>query len=135
GAGRSSDPPATRGVDAMTDREAKTILRRLGQGERIERICSEIGLSRTQFDAFWKEECRRRVSPRTGTRSIGGLEKTARITRDVRGVPHIEAENDRDLFFAFGYAVAQDRLFQLEYLRRKALGTLAEMMGPEALEQ
>src|SRR5262249_4495265 len=52
-----------------------------------------------------------------------------------RGVPHIEADNDRDLFLAFGYVVAQDRLFQLDYLRHKAQGTLAEILGPEALEQ
>src|SRR5207248_6882028 len=36
--------------------------------------------------------------------------------------------------FGFGYATAQDRLFQLDYLRRRALGRLAEVLGPEGVE-
>ena len=51
------------------------------------------------------------------------------------GIPHIQAACDEDLFFGFGYAMARDRLFQLDYLRRKAAGRLAEVLGPEALEQ
>ena len=39
---------------------------------------------------------------------------------DRYGVPHVHADSDADLFFGFGYATAQDRLFQLDYLRRKA---------------
>src|SRR5439155_4494373 len=40
-----------------------------------------------------------------------------------------------DLFVAFGSGVAKDRRFQLDFLRRKAQGTLAEILGPEAVEQ
>jgi len=43
------------------------------------------------------------------------------IRRDARGVPHVQAEREGDLFVGYGYAVAQDRLFQLDYLRRRAL--------------
>jgi penicillin amidase len=56
------------------------------------------------------------------------------IRRDRWGVPHIEAASDTDLFFGFGYAMAQDRLFQFDWLRRKATGCLAEVLGPEGVE-
>ena len=47
---------------------------------------------------------------------------------------YVFATNDDDLFFGFGYATAQDRLFQLDYLRRRATGRLSEIVGPEGLE-
>jgi penicillin amidase len=58
----------------------------------------------------------------------------AEIVRDRRGVPHIHADNPADLFFALGYAQAQDRLWQLDYLRRQAHGRLSEVFGAETLE-
>jgi penicillin amidase len=116
----------------MTPRE---ILLRLGRGEPIADVCAAAGWSRATFDAFWQAECRKRLSTARGETTVRGLRAAARITRDARGVPHVEAGNDRDLFFAFGYAVAQDRLFQLDYLRRQAHGTLAEILGPQALPQ
>ncbi len=57
----------------------------------------------------------------------------ATITRDARGVPSISAESPDDLYFAFGYTQAQDRLWQLDYLRRQAHGRLAEIFGEEQL--
>jgi penicillin amidase len=53
-----------------------------------------------------------------------------KIVRDDFGVPHIFAETDRGLFEAYGYVVAQDRLWQLELNRRAARGELAEVLGP-----
>ena len=55
------------------------------------------------------------------------------IMRDRWGIPHIFAETVDDLDFGFGFAVAQDRLWQLDYRRRAAYGTLAEVLGPSAL--
>jgi penicillin amidase len=55
------------------------------------------------------------------------------ILRDDRGVPHIIASNERDLFFAQGYAEGQDRLFQMDLLRRFVKGQLAEVFGAQAL--
>lgn len=52
------------------------------------------------------------------------------ITRDTWGVPHIKAENETDAYFALGLAMAQDRLFQMEALRRVARGQIAEAFGP-----
>ena len=78
------------------------------------------------------------MPPPRGTRAaIAGLERQIRIERETRlGIPHVHAEKQRkcDLFFGFGYATAQDRLFQLDHLRRKARGRLAEILGPEALD-
>jgi penicillin G amidase len=121
--------------DTAMKLQAAQILARLGLGQSIAQVCLEASLSREQFDDFWQDQCRKRLAVKAGTCSHEGLNTGARIVRDQRGVPHIQADNDHDLFFAFGYAVAQDRLFQLDYLRRKALGTLAEILGPEALEQ
>jgi penicillin G amidase len=110
------------------------MLRRLGNGENIAKICEAAGIARNEFDAWWKAECQRRVPGSQGSRKVGGLAGLVRIERDAWGIPHVHAESDRDLFFGFGYATAQDRLFQLDYLRRKARGRLAEIMGPEAIE-
>ena len=49
-------------------------------------------------------------------------------------MPHILAETDDDLFFGYGYATAQDRLWQLDYYRRKARGRLSEVIGPSGVE-
>lgn len=58
----------------------------------------------------------------------------ARIYRDEWGIPHIFAPTNRALFEAYGYTVAEDRLFQLEIDRRAARGTLAEVFGPSFVE-
>jgi penicillin amidase len=55
------------------------------------------------------------------------------IVRDARGIPHIRAGNEHDLFFAQGYVEGSDRLFQLDLLRRFVSGRLAEILGPTAL--
>ncbi len=113
---------------------SKEMLRRLGNGEGIARVCDTGGISRNEFDVWWRAECRRRVPASQGSHKLAGLSSSVRIERDAHGVPHIQAANERDLFVGFGYATAQDRLFQLDYLRRKARGRLAEIMGPEAVE-
>src|SRR5512138_1785992 len=61
------------------------------------------------------------------------LQGPARIVRDVDGMPHIYAHNERDALFLQGWVQAQDRLFQIDVLRRQASGTLAELVGNGAL--
>lgn len=56
---------------------------------------------------------------------------TVTIKRDAYGVPHVYASDVRGLFHGFGYAVAEDRLFQMEMARRAVLGTVSEVMGPK----
>lgn len=55
------------------------------------------------------------------------------IYRDAFGVPHIYADTVGALFFGFGYAMAEDRLYQMEYLRRVASGRMAQIFGPGAI--
>ncbi|GAB5536501.1 MAG: hypothetical protein Rubg2KO_27500 [Rubricoccaceae bacterium] len=57
------------------------------------------------------------------------------IDRDDYGVPHITSDDEAALFFGQGFAVAQDRLFQMETFWRAATGRLAELQGPDALQQ
>ncbi|MCA1629293.1 MAG: penicillin acylase family protein [Acidobacteria bacterium] len=68
------------------------------------------------------------------TLSLPGLRAPVKITRDERGIPHVEAANDEDLYFAQGYATAQDRLWQMDLLRRTTRGELSEIFGRPALE-
>jgi penicillin G amidase len=65
---------------------------------------------------------------------VSSLVDTGTIRRDRRGIPYIEAANEKDLYFAQGYATASDRLWQMDFLRRTARGELAEILGPNALE-
>ena len=108
-------------------------LRRLGAGETIEQVCASDGLSREEFDVWWQEELRSRL-PRPDGNMPATVTSPVTIARDGRGVPHVFAGNDRDLFIAFGLAMAQDRLFQLDFLRRKAKGELAAVIGRKGLE-
>ena len=76
------------------------------------------------------------VSPAFGepeVLAVDGLAEPVEILRDRWGIAHIYARNEADLFFAQGFNVARDRLFQLELWRRQATGTLAELQGPRAL--
>lgn len=68
------------------------------------------------------------------TVSLKGLHKKVEIFRDKWAVPHIYAENRRDVFFAQGYAHAQDRLWQMEVFRRLAGGRMSELFGKLALD-
>jgi penicillin amidase len=79
------------------------------------------------------------VSPSPGHAAVGdelripGLRAAASVVRDVDGVPHIKARNAHDLFFMQGWQHAEDRLFQMDVTRRRASGTLAELLGSSAL--
>lgn len=65
---------------------------------------------------------------------VPGLDGEVHIVRDYWGVPHIFATSTEDLYFACGYAHAQDRLFQLDLYRRIAKGKLAELFGSEYID-
>jgi penicillin amidase len=71
---------------------------------------------------------------RKGTVQLQNLQGSVTVRYDERGVPHIRAENESDLYRALGYVHAQDRLFQMEVLRRLARGELAEVLGPKLLD-
>ena len=108
------------------------LLKRLGAGESIPTLCNANGISTAEFDQWWNAEIRRRTPDPRAVQPARVNAKT-RIARNRWGVPHILAENDEDLFFGFGYAMAQDRLFQMDYLRRKSHGRLAEVLGRDGV--
>jgi len=68
-----------------------------------------------------------------GTLTLEGLKDEVEVLYDEYGVPHIYAQNESDAYFALGYVHAQDRLFQMEMLRRAAGGRLAEVLGEELI--
>ncbi len=69
------------------------------------------------------------------TINLKGLREPVTVRRDERGIPYIEAATDADLYFAQGYVVASDRLWQMDLARRTARGELSEIFGSLALEQ
>lgn len=117
---------------AINSAQTKDLLCRLGAGERIETLCRETGLSQEELLEWWQGESRSRIPNLAGERKAK-VAANVEIERDRWSIPHIYAENDDDLFFGFGFAMAQDRLFQLDYLRRKASGRLAEILGQDGV--
>ncbi len=69
-----------------------------------------------------------------GSLRVDGVRAEAVIRRDDRGIPHILAASDDDAYFAEGFACAQDRLWQMDTLRRRAEGTLSEIVGPATID-
>ena len=70
------------------------------------------------------------ASPATRTTAAAGLDQPAEILVDRWGIPHIYAKTVHDAFFAQGWNVARDRLWQLDLWRKRGLGLLAESFGP-----
>ena len=65
-------------------------------------------------------------STRQLTGAVGGR---VEILRDRTGIPHVYAASTPDLYFGLGVAMAEDRLWQMDRLRRRALGRQAEILG------
>ncbi len=71
--------------------------------------------------------------PDSSNAAVTSLSAPVQVAYDDRGVPHIFASNELDALRALGYAVARDRLFQLELQTRAAEGTLTELVGERAI--
>ncbi len=69
-----------------------------------------------------------------GSLQVPGLAASVTVMRDEHGVPHIQATSVDDLVFAQGFVTTEDRLFQMDTLRRHAAGELAEVLGSSLLE-
>ncbi|PIE15528.1 MAG: penicillin acylase family protein [Rhodobacterales bacterium] len=65
---------------------------------------------------------------------VKGISGAVEILRDNAGVPHIFGENDADVFYALGFAHAQDRLWQMTMLRRTVQGRLSEQFGQRSVK-
>jgi len=82
----------------------------------------------------WFVGIRDRAPAAHGVLQTPDVAAPVRISRDPLGVPHIQAEHERDAFFALGVAHAQDRFWQMELTRRAAHGTLSELFGEATLD-
>ncbi len=90
-------------------------------------ICAALGL--------WFVSVARSALPQIdGTVAVMGLSAPVNVIRNNHGVPTIDATTLDDLFFAQGYVTAQDRLFQMDLMRRAAEGEFAEIVGDVAVK-
>lgn len=88
------------------------------------------------FNVDETREALKQTLPRlTGTLRLEGLTGPVEVYRDQYGIPHIRASTTGDAFFAQGFVTAQDRLWQMEYDRRRGLGRWAELAGQTAVAQ
>lgn len=75
-----------------------------------------------------------RPLPRTSGTIPAPLDQPVTVSFDALGEPHIVAADDHDVYFAQGYVTAQERMWQMDALRRLSAGDLAEIVGPAALD-
>lgn len=68
-----------------------------------------------------------------GVASLPGLQNQVTVERDIWGIPHVRATSLADMAEAQGYVMAQDRLWQMDLLRRVARGQLSEIVGSAAI--
>jgi len=84
--------------------------------------------------AYFYSVARSALPQLDGTITLAGLSAPVHVVRDAHGVPTVEAKSFEDLFFAQGYVTAQDRLWQMDVMRRFAAGDMAEIAGPALLK-
>ena len=75
-----------------------------------------------------------RALPKTSGSITTLVSQPVEVTRDDLGIPHIKAKTLEDAFFVQGYVTAEDRMFQMDAMRRLAAGELSEVLGPGLLE-
>lgn len=85
------------------------------------------------FNGFW-QQAEPRQTEAESTLTLNGLKGQVTIRFDENRVPHIEADNEEDLYFAQGFIIARDRLWQLDFQTRFAAGRLSEVIGEKAID-
>lgn len=83
---------------------------------------------------WFQAQLRKSLPLLDGELAVAGLVAPVRVERDALGVPRIVGENRLDVARATGFLHAQDRFFQMDLLRRRAAGELAEIIGPAVLK-
>jgi penicillin amidase len=114
---------------------------RHGAGHKLRAFCLLLALAAalaaSAFFAgrhFIRNAMRQNLPQLDGSLAVYGLAAPVTVARDARGVPHIRAASMDDLVFAQGFVTAQDRLWQMDLLRRHASGQLAAILGRPMLE-
>jgi penicillin amidase len=92
--------------------------------------CAAAGMALEEFRRQRDDYLRAKLPP--GREELTGADGSIEIARDRWSIPHVFAASERDALVGLGYAMGRDRLWQLDFLRREALGTLAEILGPRA---
>lgn len=76
---------------------------------------------------------RKKAEPKHPRHTVAAVSTTVRVIRDAHGVPHIRAKREHDAWAALGFCVGQDRLWQMDLVRRQATGRMAELFGEKWL--
>jgi penicillin amidase len=116
---------ATTGQGIIAD---ESLIAALRGDTTIEDVCRVTGVSRDEFAAARSAYLQRRLPPRD-VQLPAAVRGRVEILRDRTGVPHVYANATDDLYFGLGFAMAQDRLWQMDRMRRRALGRQAEVLG------
>lgn len=103
------------------------------RGKLLVGILSILVLLLLAGSLFIRYQIRKSFPRVSGTLQLAGLEQPVDVARDEFGVPHIRAANEHDLFFALGLVHAQDRLWQMDLIRRSGEGRLSELFGHATL--
>ncbi len=106
-----------------------------GKGARTGLIAGAAGtgLAAATTAAAWHWLARRPLPKQKGTIELDGLSGPVKVRRDRWGVPHIEAQNFTDVWFAQGFVHGQERLFQMDFYRRAVCGRVSEFAGSSGL--
>ena len=110
------------------------LLRRLGDGEALSSVAASQGWTTETMCTWFARTASKRVAPYlmvfSPSRGRVPTEADVRIERDAEGVPHVTGGSAADCAFGYGWCMSEDRLFQLDVLRRKATGGCARPCGP-----
>lgn len=118
----------------MSTTTTQKLIAALGAGRSLADAAGEAGVSAAEAERLFADHCRAKLPPADETLSAG-VSGQVEILRDAYGVPHVYADQEPDLFLGLGFAMAQDRLWLMDYLRRKATGRLAELLGERYVKQ
>jgi penicillin G amidase len=103
---------------------------------KIAKIAMVVGIilvlaSTIAFQYFFRSA----VPDYTGTETVKGLTAPVEVKTDGHGIPHLFARNEADLFFAQGYIMARERLFQMDITRLAGRGELSTLFGDRTVEK
>jgi penicillin amidase len=93
-----------------------------------------IGIVTAAGALYVRSVARRGLPDYDATVELSGIIQQVVVYRDAYGIPHVYAQNEDDLYRAVGYCMAQDRLWQMDLLRRVCTGRLSEIFGEDWVE-
>jgi penicillin amidase len=141
GGGGGTDPGEDPRREATATATASSEPRRPGVGRRtkfagaILVVLAVLAAAAFLYGRYYFHKAMADNLPRLdGSLTVYGLAAPVTVARDAQGVPHIRARSMEDLVFAQGFVTAQDRLWQMDMLRRHAAGELAAILGSNALQ-